>query len=92
MVTLIGFAIKVWRIGFKMEKLHKQNLLVVLAGIVMLSLMTVIAFGLSPLGIKNIVVLVVAGIAVILYRWKRLFVCGSHDEGSIFYFCGGGTF
>lgn len=69
MVTLIGFAIKVWRIGFKMEKLHKQNLLVVLAGIVMLSLMTVIAFGLSPLGIKNIVVLVVAGIAVILC-WK----------------------
>lgn len=52
-----------------MEKLHKQNLFVVLAGIVMLSLMTVIAFGLSPLGIKNIVVLVVSGIAVILC-WK----------------------
>lgn len=49
-----------------MEKLHRQNLIIILAGIVMLSLLTVVAFGLSPLAIKNVVVLLTAGTAVIL--------------------------
>ena len=49
-----------------MEKLHRQNLIIILAGIVMLSLLTVVAFGLSPLAIKNAVVLLTAGTAVIL--------------------------
>lgn len=49
-----------------MEKLHRQNLIIILAGIVMLSLLTVVAFGLSPLTIKNAAVLLTAGTAVIL--------------------------
>ena len=49
-----------------MEKLHRQNLIIILAGIVMLFLLTVVAFGLSPLAIKNAVVLLTAGTAVIL--------------------------
>lgn len=49
-----------------MERLHKQNMLIVLAGIVMLSIMTIVAYGLSAMGIRNIAVLVVSGIAVVV--------------------------
>lgn len=52
-----------------MEKLHMQNMRVVLAGIIMLSIITVIAFGFNVLGLRNIAVLIVAGIAVVVC-WK----------------------
>ncbi len=52
-----------------MERLHKQNMTVVLAGIVMLSLMTIVAFGMNGMALRNVAVLVVSGIAVVAC-WK----------------------
>ncbi len=52
-----------------MEKLHRQNMFVVIAGIVMLSVMTIVAFGFNAMGFRNIAVLVAAGIAVVVC-WK----------------------
>ena len=37
-----------------MEKLHRQNLIIILAGIVMLSLLTVVAFGLQSTQIRHL--------------------------------------
>ena len=55
-----------------MEKLHRQNLIIILAGIVMLSLLTVVAFGLSPLAIKNdlakaLCITLIPSVATIVY-------------------------
>ena len=51
-----------------MEKLHTQNMRVVLAGIIMLSIMTVVAFGFNVIGLRNVAVLIAAGIAVAVCR------------------------
>lgn len=45
-----------------MEKLHKQNLIIVWCSVVALSLVSLMGYGFTVLAIRGIVILVVAGI------------------------------